>query len=282
MIQKIEKLLISKMNVSPERCLAVAITLMCFAQASFALRGKLAANVGQLTHWGMSTPVATLVVYLLAISLVAMGILAYLRPTARILVLTSITFVTLSLMKASMGAPLYALGFVGDGAKFFAPLAAALLLKKDSEKTNNANAVLAYRLLAFGLALTFVGHGLKCLFHEVQFFALFSAFFATTGIPPMSTEATYLALDVIGLVDVSAALVLVAQRRSALVLMYMGVWALIASTSRLFVGGWSSLDEVFIRAPYYTLPLVLLLQPALASTQLRLERGIRQLRAVLG
>jgi hypothetical protein len=113
-------------------------------------------------------------------------------------------------------------------------------------------------LLRFGLALTFVTHGIEALLKYPGFVASVTQVNEVL-LPALSSESlTHKLLVFIGVVDILVGLfVLFRPNRTALV--YMAIWGGLTALSRIAIAPYEGLFEAMLRAPHFMLPLLIMI-----------------------
>ncbi|RYZ55134.1 MAG: DoxX family membrane protein [Proteobacteria bacterium] len=113
-------------------------------------------------------------------------------------------------------------------------------------------------LLRFGLALTFITHGIEALLKYPGFVAAITQVNQTLLPAIYSESLTNNLLVVIGVVDVMVGL-LVLFRPSRTALVYMAVWGGLTALSRVAISPYEGMFEAMIRAPHFMLPLLIMI-----------------------
>jgi len=128
--------------------------------------------------------------------------------------------------------------------RFLAPLALACLISGAPRA--------ALWFLVVGCAATFIGHGLKDIWHHVPYLDLINNSLANhtdielTEGGAWSMEKSKMLLRGIGIADIIAAILLIGTRWRFVALI-MGVWGLITAASRMTGGGLEMWPETFLR-----------------------------------
>ncbi len=144
------------------------------------------------------------------------------------------------------------LALTSSAVRYLAPLALALSLTSH-RRTLGAVAV---NLLRVGIALTFIGHGVKALFVHPHFVELIQESAAhLLQWRPSAAQCAY-ALRTIGVFDIAAGvLTLFVGLRAAL--LYMAIWGALTAFSRISYDGWYRFPDVLFRATHFLVPWIL-------------------------
>jgi len=115
------------------------------------------------------------------------------------------------------------------------------------------------RLLTWSISLAFISHGLQCLMGKAEFLEFINEFSEVFSII-MPEEYALLCLYFIGAVDIIAAVLLLFNTRTFIVLNYMFYWGLLTAAIRLMsYGNMYGFTEFIVRSSHWGIPLFLLL-----------------------
>lgn len=145
------------------------------------------------------------------------------------------------------------LAIASAGARWLTPLVLALWLSWPSRDLRSHEVV----LLRVGIALTFIGHGVKAFTLHPPYLELIQASAQNVLDWQPSLDHSAYALRTIGVIDVAlGALTLFVGLRAAL--FYMMLWGAITAASRVTAHGWERVPDVAFRVSHFVAPWVLL------------------------
>ena len=238
-------------------CMQVAVALEAIGHASKMFRQKLEINSEALIGWGASPYIATALPILLGIAFLVLAGLVILRPTPAVLWSIFTLILLLTAIKVFKLDQFSGLTIASRAARYLAPITLLMLLDWRANKNVNLGGTL--NIMRIAIALTFFGHGVQVLFHSQKFIDLIQGSeMNILGGPLLGANQTLLLLDTIAIVDIVAAVLLLATRWS-LIPLYMAGWTFLTATSRVFANGLTSWDDTAIRGTYYGIPLAIFL-----------------------
>ena len=254
--------------------LQIATALSCIGYASQMVRQKLEINTEMLLSLGTSPILATAIPWLLGLTLLGLAVSILRKPHPYALWATFGLIAFLTGMKTLGFGDYFGLTPFARAARYLLPVALLLLIEWNKRRDGQPNAILTIMRLA--IAMTFFGHGTKVLFHSSSFLNLITGFEQNiVGFDLFNPVMTTVMLDVIGIVDLVAA-VLILTTRWHWVALYMAGWTFLTATSRVFANGLVAWDDIVIRASYYGIPLAIICL-YLWQARERAESGVDEL-----
>lgn len=231
-------------------CLQITVALGSIGYASQAFRQKLEINTEVLIGWGTSPYIANIIPALMGAAFLVLAVLVLWKPTPKVIWSTFTLILLLTVLKTFQGNGFASsLAIPSRATRFLAPVALLMLMEWRKDRSTSFMATL--NIMRIALALTFVGHGVKVLFHGKSYFHLLgSSQVNLLGTQIFSPEVTVFLLDSIAVLDITVAILVLVTRWQALPL-YMAAWTFITATSRVTANGLVAWDDIPIRGAYY-------------------------------
>jgi hypothetical protein len=213
--------------------------------------------------WGLGETVSLAVCRVLAVVWVVCGCSALVRPVAICMLPAAMLQCLLALAMWQTGtgfpaelatlSPAFApvIPWLAQAARIAAPLVLWMVATK-----RHANPI--EWVTRVSIALTFAGHGIEAWVHFHEFSDMLLVAARRFGIDASQSTVEHL-LTAIGIVDLAAAILVVAARRPS-VAAYMASWGLVTAASRIVTKGWYwGWDGTATRLVHFALPLLLAL-----------------------
>ncbi len=183
------------------------------------------------------------------------------------LVTAFVWFLVVSLAHMIRGEPFASLSLGEHAVRYTVPLALAIIVVHQvwNFRASGTQYRWSMSLLAIASSATFMVHGYKAIVLYPAFTDLILLSDANLLGLGLSQSTSETILATIGIIDIAVALLLIATRWRVIAI-YMAVWGLVTSISRLTAFGFAAWPETLIRAANWGAPLALVIYHGKSTT----------------